>query len=98
VTPFTRGAVRNPQYGLDPFTERAEVAVFAPFTARSQLEGNDMDDDPPTFEETYPKYEFSELVRMAIGLGAWITGMCRRAKAPRLDAPTQAAERQLRAD
>jgi hypothetical protein len=55
-------------------------------------------DDPPTFEKTYPKYEFSELVRMAIALGAWISGLRRRAKAPRLDAPTQAAEQQLRAD
>jgi hypothetical protein len=56
-------------------------------------------DGPPTFEKTYPKYEFSELVRMAIGLGAWITGIRRRAKAPRPDAPrTPAAAKELRAD
>ena len=49
-----------------------------------------MDDDPPTFEKTYPKYEFSELVRLAIALGAWIAGMRRRAKASRMDAPPAA--------
>ena len=73
--------------------------AIVPSTARSQLEGNVMDDDPPTFERTYPKYEFSELVRMAIAVGAWITGIRRRAKAPRPDVPpTPAAGKQLRAD
>jgi hypothetical protein len=26
----------------------------------------------PTFEETYPRYEFSELVRIGLALAAWI--------------------------
>jgi hypothetical protein len=34
--------------------ERAKRAVFVPSTARSQLKGNVMDDDPPNFEKTYP--------------------------------------------
>jgi hypothetical protein len=68
--------------------ERAKRAVFVPSTARSQLKGNVMDDDPPTFEKTYPKYEFSELVRMAIALSAWISGIRRRAEAPRADTPS----------
>jgi hypothetical protein len=34
----------------------------------------------PTFEETYPCYEFSELVRLSMALGAWLAGG-RRARA-----------------
>lgn len=30
---------------------------------------------PPGFEETYPKYEFSELVRLSIGLAALWRGL-----------------------
>jgi hypothetical protein len=73
--------------------------VFLPSAARSQLKGNFMDDDPPTFEKTYPRYEFSELVRMAIALGTWISGIRRRAKALRPDAPpAPTAEKELLAD
>lgn len=43
-------------------------------------------DDPPTFEKTYPRYEFSELVRIGIAIAAFIVWMLRRAKAPRPDA------------
>ena len=38
-------------------------------------------DAPPTFENTYAKYEFSELVRLEIILGAWISRMRGRAAA-----------------
>lgn len=31
-----------------------------------------------TFEETYPKYPFSELVRLSIGLGKWLGRAARR--------------------
>ena len=31
-----------------------------------------MDDHPPTFEDTYPKHEFSVLVRLGVLLGGWI--------------------------
>ena len=56
-------------------------------------------DDPPTFEKTYPKYEFSELVRLAIALAGLIGGVRRRAEAPRPDAPpAPAAAKELRAD
>jgi hypothetical protein len=56
-------------------------------------------DDPPSFEETYPKYEFSELVRIGIAVGASIVWMLRHAKAPRPDAlPTPAAENELHAN
>jgi hypothetical protein len=53
----------------------------------------------PTFEETYPKYEFSELVRIGIAIAAWISRIRRHAGAPRADTPpTPAAVRELRAD
>jgi hypothetical protein len=56
-------------------------------------------DDPPSFEGTYPKYEFSELVRVGVAIGASIVRVLRRAKAHRPDAPpTPAAENELRAD
>ena len=42
--------------------------------------------DHPTFEETYPRYEFSELVRIAIAIGG-IVRMLRLAKAPWRSAP-----------
>ena len=72
--------------------------AIVPSTARSQLEGNVMDDDPPTFEKTYPKYEFSELVRVGIVVSAWIVRLFRRATAHRPDAlPTPAAEDELHA-
>ena len=77
--------------------ERAEEAVTVPSRARSQPEGKFMD-DRPTFEETYPKYEFSELVRVGIAISASIIRLFRRAEARRLDAlPTPAAENDLRA-
>ncbi len=34
-------------------------------------------DTPLTFEQTYPKYEFSELVRFGVLIGSWI-GRLRR--------------------
>ena len=37
--------------------------------------------DHPTFEETYPRHEFSELVRLGIAIGG-ILRMLRFAKAP----------------
>jgi hypothetical protein len=53
----------------------------------------------PTFEETYPKYEFSELVRIGIAIAAWISRIRRHAEASRPDAaPTPAADNELRAN
>lgn len=37
--------------------------------------------DRPTFEETYPRYEFSELVRLGMAIGGMLR-MLRLAKAP----------------
>lgn len=37
--------------------------------------------EQPTFEETYPKYEFSRLVHLGLLAGGWILGMFRLAKA-----------------
>jgi hypothetical protein len=37
--------------------------------------------DHPTFEETYPKYEFSELVRLGLAMAAWSLRMVQRAQA-----------------
>jgi hypothetical protein len=80
------------------FSRSAPDAVLVPSTARSQFEGKVMD-DPASFEGTYPKYEFSELVRVGIAIGASIVWMLRRAKAPRPDAlPTPAAENELHAN
>jgi hypothetical protein len=31
-----------------------------------------------TFEETYPRYEFAELVRLTLAAAAWLVGMRRR--------------------
>lgn len=28
--------------------------------------------DHASFEETYPRYEFAELVRLAVAMGAWV--------------------------
>jgi hypothetical protein len=96
VTLVTSGAGRGPQYP-PIFSRSVPEAVLAPTTARSQLEGNVMDDHQ-TFEETYPKYEFSELVRVGITVSAWIVRMFRRAIAHRPDAlPTPAAEDELHA-
>jgi hypothetical protein len=54
--------------------------------------------DHPTFEETYPKYEFSELVRLGLALAAWTLRVLHRARALRPDASaTRAAETELRA-
>jgi hypothetical protein len=39
-------------------------------------------DARPTFEETYPKHEFSELVRLGLAMAAWLSRMRLRAKAP----------------
>jgi hypothetical protein len=36
--------------------------------------------DHPTFEETYPRYEFSELVRIGIAIGKSILWMLRAAR------------------
>jgi hypothetical protein len=71
--------------------------AIVPSTARSQLGGNVMD-DRQTFEETYPKYEFSELVRVGIVVSSWIVRLFRRATAHRPDAlPGPAAEDELHA-
>ena len=35
----------------------------------------------PTFEETYQRHEFSELVRLGIQVGAWLLRMLRLARA-----------------
>jgi hypothetical protein len=78
----TRRRPRPSRYPSAYFMERAEATVFAPSTARSHFEGKAMD-DPPIFEETYPKYEFSVLVRMAMALGAWISGIRRRSRTSR---------------
>ena len=54
--------------------------------------------DHPTFEETYPKYEFSELVRLGLAMAAWTLRVLDRARALRPDAPaTPAADTELRA-
>ena len=34
-------------------------------------------DNHPTFEETYPRYEFAPLVLLAMALGAWLAGLPR---------------------
>jgi hypothetical protein len=39
--------------------------------------------DHPTFEETYPKYAFAELVRIGVTVSAWILRVVHRGKAQR---------------
>jgi hypothetical protein len=48
---------------------------------RPQAEGLVM--DRPTFEDTYPKYPFSELVRVGLAAGRWILRMLHLAEASR---------------
>ena len=55
-------------------------------------------DDRPTFEDTYPKYPFAPLVRLALVAGTWIRGMLNRAKAPRPAAPRAPGKKGLYAD
>jgi hypothetical protein len=38
-----------------------------------------------TFEETYPRYEFAELVRLALAAGAWLAKVRRRIERRRPD-------------
>jgi hypothetical protein len=47
--------------------------------------------DRPTFEETYPKHEFSELVRLGLVVARWILGRLHLGKAPARDAPVAPA-------
>jgi hypothetical protein len=35
-------------------------------------------DKRPTFEETYPRYEFAEMVRIGLLIGDWIARLRRR--------------------
>ena len=51
-------------------------------------------DDRPTFEETYPRYEFAPLVTIALALGGWLAGLQRdRVKrAPRARMQTTEAQ------
>jgi hypothetical protein len=38
-----------------------------------------------TFEETYPRYDFPELVRLALAMGAWLAKVRRRLEGRRPD-------------
>ena len=38
-----------------------------------------------TFEETYPRYEFAQLVRLALAAGAWLAKVRRRLQGRRPD-------------
>jgi hypothetical protein len=55
------------------------------------------EDERPTFEETYPRYEFAPLVAIALALGGWLAGLrdrvkhARRARVQRPEAPGPAA-------
>jgi hypothetical protein len=40
---------------------------------------------PATFEETWPRYEFAELVRLALAVGAWLAKGRRRIQRRRLE-------------
>jgi hypothetical protein len=52
------------------------------------------EDERPTFEETYPRYEFAPLVTIALALGGWLAGQRERAKsAPRIRMETPEAPR-----
>lgn len=40
-----------------------------------------------TFEQSYTQYEFAELVRLALAIGAWLVNMRRRAEKRGPDVP-----------
>lgn len=44
----------------------------------SSCDRNNWSGERATFEQTYPKYSFAELVRLAIGFGGWLAGRLRR--------------------
>jgi hypothetical protein len=52
----------------------------------------------PTFEEAYPKYEFSELVRVGLAMAAWILRLVHRAQARRPEAAPTPARNALHAN
>lgn len=54
------------------------------------FQGKDKATYPLTFEETYPRYEFAELVRLAMGAGAWLAKVRRRLERRRPDTPGKA--------
>ena len=50
------------------------------------------EDERPTFEETYPHYEFAPLVTIALAVGGWLAGQRDRIKrAPRARMETSEA-------
>ena len=79
------------------FSRSVPQAVVVPSTAGSQ--GGNVMDNRQTFEATYPKYEFSELVCVGTAIATWIVRMLRRITLHRPDAlPTPAAENELHAN
>jgi hypothetical protein len=50
----------------------------------------------PIFEETYPRYEFAELVRLALAAAAWATGLRRRVGRRRRDASSRPLPGEMR--
>jgi len=40
------------------------------------------EEKPPTFEETYPRYEFSELVRITLAIADWMARRLRHDATP----------------
>jgi hypothetical protein len=49
-----------------------------------------------TFEETYPRYEFAELVRLALAAGAWLVKVRRRIGRRRRDASSRPLPGEMR--
>jgi hypothetical protein len=47
------------------------------------------EDKHPTFEETYPRYEFAEMVRIGLLIGDWIARLRRRPRAAAVLSPVE---------
>ena len=50
---------------------------------------------PATFEETYPRYEFAEMVRIGLVLAEWLATMRRRVRGPGQGMPSSPSPREM---
>jgi hypothetical protein len=58
--------------------------------------GEDTTAHHATFEETYPRYEFAELVRLALAAGAWLVKVRRRIRRRPRDASSRPLPGEMR--
>jgi hypothetical protein len=73
-------AIRNPWWPITKLVGSQHLGALASHGLDWSKTMSDSDASQyrcPTFEETYPRYEFSELVRIGILIGVWVSGLRR---------------------